>query len=124
MFTLSATPIAVEYIANKGQQCLLGKAIVTIGSYTNDSRTGSYERGFKFSSNTYGYLVKQLKGTKYYKPVRYSADHGATWHEGFDEMKKQRAGKVKLNSSSSKEFAFDSIQKLNKDYDRNYTWRA
>ena len=122
MFTLSATPEAAEYIANNGQECLLGKAIVTIASYTNYSRTGSYERGFKFSSNTYGYLIKQLKGTKYYKPSRYSADHGATWHESFDEMK--RAGKVKLSSTNSKEFAFDSIQKLNKKYDPSYTWRA
>ena len=39
-------------------------------------------------------------------------------------MMKQRAGKVKLNSTSSKEFAFDSIQKLNKEYDPSYTWRA
>lgn len=124
MFTLSATPNAAEYIANNEQQCLLGKTVVTVSSYSNYSRTGSYARGFKFSDNTYGYLIKKLKGTKYYKPSRYSADHGATWHESFSEMKKQRAGKVKLSSTSSKEFAFDSIQKLNKEYDPSYTWRA
>ena len=56
MFTLSAAPNAAEYIANNGQECLLGKAIVTIASYTNYSRSGSYERGFKFSNNTYGSL--------------------------------------------------------------------
>ena len=124
MFTLSATPEAAEYLANKDTQCLLGKVTITVSSYTNDSRTGSSERGFKFSSNTYGYLVKQLKGTKYYKPRRYSADHGVTWHNSLEEMKKQRAGKVKISSTRSKEFAFDSIQKLNKKYDPSYTWRA
>jgi hypothetical protein len=69
-------------------------------------------------------LHKQLKGTKYYKPMRYSPDHGVTWYETLDEAKKQRAGKVKLNSTNSKEFAFDAIQKINKDYDRNYAWHA
>lgn len=124
MFALSTTPIAAEYLANIGNKCTLGKESVLVCQYTNDSRTGSYERGFKFGSTTYGYLIKELKGTKYYKPSRYSPDHGKTWYESFDEMKKQRAGKVKINSTSSKEFAFDAIQTINKDYDRNYSWHA
>jgi hypothetical protein len=124
MFALSATPIAAEYLANMEQGCTLNGVTVAVYSYTNDSRTGSYARGFKFSSNRYGILIKQLKGTKYYKPVRYSPDHGKTWYETLAEAKKQRAGKVKLNSTSSKEFAFDSIQKINKEYDKNYSWHA
>lgn len=124
MFSLSTTPIAAEYLANMEQGCTLNGVTVAVYSYTNKSRTGSYERGFKFSSNKYGILIKQLKGTKYYKPVRYSPDHGKTWYETLAEAKKQRAGKVKLNSTSSKEFAFDAIQKINKDYDKNYSWHA
>ena len=124
MFSLSTTPIASEYMSNMGKGCTLDGVTVAVTSYTVDSRTGSYARGFKFSSNTYGVLVKQLKGTKYYKPSRYSPDHGVTWYETLDEMKKQRAGKVKLASRSSKEFAFDAIQQINKDYDRNYAWHA
>ena len=124
MFELSATPIAAEYLANMSKGCTLNGITVAVASYTNESRTGSSMRGFKFSSNTYGVLVKQLKGTKYYKPSRYSPDHGKTWYETLDEAKKQRAGKVKLSSTSSKEFAFDAIQKINKDYDRNYSWHA
>jgi hypothetical protein len=123
MFALSPTPIASEYIANKGQECKLGRFTVTVLSHTKDSRTGSYARGFKFGSNTYGYLRRQLAGSKYYKPVCYSPDHGVTWYDNFNDMLKQRAGKVKLNSTSSKEFAFDSIQKINKEYDQSYAWR-
>ena len=122
MNTLSATPIAAEYLANTGQECLLGKDVVTVLAYTKESRSGSYARGFKFGSNTYGIITKRLRGTEYFKPVRYSPDHGATWYSSLHEAKMQRAGKVKLASRSSKEFAFDSIQKINKDYDRNYAW--
>lgn len=121
---LSTTAIVAEYIDNMGGTCQLGKHLVTVNSYTTRSQSGSYERGFKFSSNTYGYLTRKLKGTKYYKPTRYSPDHGKTWYETFDDMKKQRAGKVKLSVSRTKEFAFDAIQAINKKYDRNYTWHA
>lgn len=116
MFALHEKPLIEEYIAYKSQQCTLNGVTVTVASYTNDSQSGSYSRGLKFGSNTYGYLVKELKGTKYFKPSRYSPDHGKTWYETFSEMKKQRAGKIKLSSTSSKEFAFDAIQKINKDY--------
>jgi hypothetical protein len=122
MFKLDSTPIASEYLEHKNMECTLGEYVVTIRTRTKDSRTGSYARGFKFSSNTYGFLVRTLRGTKYYKPSRYSADHGKSWHETFESMLKQRAGLVKLDSSQHKEFAFDSIQQINKDYDRNYAW--
>ena len=122
MFELSPTPIAEEYLANMEQGCTLNGLTVTVTSYSKSSRTGSYDRGFKFSDNMYGVLIKRLKGTKYYKPSRYSPDHGVTWYESLDEAKKQRAGKVRLMNYKSKEFAFDSIQKINKDYDRNYVW--
>ena len=121
MQTLSATPNKDEY--NAKTEFILGTYVVTTNTYTKTGRSGSYERGLKFSSNTYGYLTRKLKGTKYYKPTRYSPDHGKTWYESFEEMKKQRAGKVKLDGYSSKEFAFDSIQKINKEYDPSYTWR-
>ena len=124
MFELSPTPIAEEYLANMGQGCTLNGVTVTVTSYSRSSHTGSYERGFKFSDNTYGVLVKQLRGTKYYKPSRYSPDHGKTWYETLYDAKKQRAGKVKLANYKSKEFAFDAIQQINKDYDRNYAWHA
>ena len=119
MYALHAKPIIEEYTAYTGQECTLGSFIVTVLLYTNNSRTGSYARGFKFSSNTYGYLITNLGGIKCYSP-----DHGVTWYNSIDEMKTQRAGKVKLSSTCSKEFAFDSIQQINKSYDNNYSWKA
>ena len=116
MFTLSATPNSQEYLDNVGQECTLGKYVVTVALYTKESQSGSYARGFKFSTNKYGYLTRKLKAKGYYIPLRYSPDHGKTWYETFSEMKKQRAGKVKLDGYKSKEFAFDAIQKINKDY--------
>jgi hypothetical protein len=124
MITLSATPVVAEYTENIGKQAKLGKYIVTVKQYTKNSQSGSYARGFKFTDTTYGYLTRELTGTKYYKPTRFSVDHGATWHETWDDAKKQRANKVKLNVHKSNEFAFDAIQKINKDYDRNYQWKA
>ena len=124
MFALHAKPLIEEYIAYMGEGCTLNGATVTISSYTNNSRSGSYARGFTFSSNTYGFLIRRLAAGKDYTPLRFSPDHGVTWYETLAEAKKQRAGKVKLSRTSSKEFAYDAIQTINKDYDSNYTWKA
>jgi hypothetical protein len=124
MTILSATPVIAEYLANIGKECQLGKYVVSVCKYEKESQSGSWERGFKWTYTTYGYLTRKLKGTKYYKPTRYSVDHGATWYESLTEAKKQRAGKVKLEVRKSQEFAFASIQKINKEYDPTYQWRA
>jgi hypothetical protein len=124
MKTLSATPVATEYFANIGKECKLGKYVVTVKSYEKESQSGSWDRGFKWTYTTYGYLTRELKGTKYYKPTRYSPDNGVTWYESIGLMKKQRAGKVKLEVRKSQEFAFDGIQRINKSYDSNYRWHA
>ncbi len=124
MFTMSSTPVVTEYVEYEGKQVQLGKYVVNVCSYTRSSQTGSYARGFKFSDNTYGYVTRQLKGTKYYKPTRFSPDHGETWYESFAEMKKQRSGKIKLSNYKSKEFAFDAIQSINRSYDPQYQWKA
>lgn len=114
MNTLSETPVATEYWENIARECILGKYIVKVCKYEKESQSGSWERGFKWTYTTYGFLIRELKGTKYFKPSRFSVDHGATWHDTFEEAKKQRAGKVKLEVRKSQEFAFDSIQKINK----------
>jgi hypothetical protein len=124
MFTLSATPVIDEYNIHLGTECMLGKNTVKVCRYANESCRGSYERGFKFSTNIYGYLTKQLKGTKYYKPLRYSHDHGKTWFTTFGEMKKQRSGKVRVSTQRRNEFAFDRIQQINRSYIPNYKWHA
>ena len=124
MFTLSTTPVIEEYIANMSQTCTLNGVTVSVSSYTNHSKSGSWARGFKFNSNTYGILVKVQPGDKFHRSSIYSPDHGKTWYSTLEDAKKQRGGKVKLNGHSSKEFAFDSIQKINKEYNQDYAWRA
>jgi hypothetical protein len=123
MKALSATAVPAEYKALDGKEATLGKLTVTVNTYEKESKSGSWDRGFKWTRTTYGYLTRQLKGTKYHKPMRYSVDHGATWHESFADAKKQRAGKVKVDVYKSQEFAFEGIQKINRDYDSNYRWR-
>ncbi len=120
MFTLSNVAVVEEYNNNIDTQVLLGKVIVTVDSYTNHSRSGSYERGLKFGSHTYGYLIREFKT----RPDKYSPDHGVTWYDSVLEMKKQRAGKVMLSGSVTKEFSFDTIQRINREYDREYKWKA
>lgn len=120
MFQLSATANKAEYAEHMGKQVLLGKKVVTIISYSKDGRAGSYERGFKFTTNVYGGL---RDGTKV------SFDHGVTWFACSGEyyfyvFKDTKKGRVRLNSSSNKEMSFDNIQKLNKEYfGPSYKWK-
>ena len=116
MYTLAATLDKDEYSNYMDKECALGKYTVIVQSYRNESQSGSYARGLKWTHTTYGYLIRRLKGTKYYRPTRYSPDHGATWYASFAEMKKQRAGKIKLDVNKTKEFAYAAIQQLNKQY--------
>ena len=123
MFQLNPVADKEEYKAHSGQTVLLGDKEVEVMLDRVDTKSGSWERGFKFGSITYGILKKKLaKRGKYYQPVRYSCDHGRTWHEDVRAAKKSK-GKTIVARSSSKEFAFDSIQKINRDYNPNYKWK-
>lgn len=119
MFTLSNTPVIAEYDKHISFEVLLKTAVVTVMSYTNESRDGSYATGLKFSTNTYGYLKRVFKT----RGPKYSPDHGVTWYDSFADMKKQRANKVKLTSNRRKEFSFDAIQKINREYNPGYVWQ-
>jgi hypothetical protein len=116
MKTLSSTPVVDEYLDNADTVSILGKYEVKVKTYSKSSSSGTWATGFKFSDNTYGYLVRTLRGTNYYKPSRYSADHGVTWYDTLMEATKQRGGKVNISSIKSKEFAYDAIQKINSEY--------
>jgi hypothetical protein len=119
MNKLSATSVAAEYTDNMGTEVLLGKIVVKVCNYINDSRSGSYERGFKFSTITYGYLTRKFKT----RMEKYSPDHGITWYDNFYDMKKQRAGKIKLDAYKRNEFSFNAIQQINVAYNKNYKWK-
>ena len=123
MEQLNPLPTASQYKELDGKIALLGNVVVNVYCYEKHSQSGSYERGFKYTDSTYGYLTKKLKGTKYYKPTRYSPDHGKTWYDTFEDAKKQRAGKVLVERRNNKEFAFESIQRINRDYDPQYKWK-
>lgn len=108
------------YLANMNQVVKVGRYTCTVREYRKEGRSGSWERGFKFTNSVYGMLVRKLK-THYC--TEYSCDHGATWHPSASAASKVRAGKVLLSRTTQGEFAFDSIQRINKQYDPNYTWR-
>jgi hypothetical protein len=87
--------------------------------YRKQGRSGSYERGFKFTTTIYEMLYDDVKR-------EYSMDNGKTWgYSEFNAWKlSERKDRVKISGSSSKEFAFDAIQKINKSYDPTYKWHA
>ena len=107
-----------QYKQFVGKTVLLGKQPVTVHMYSKESQSGSWERGFKWTTSIYGYLSKTLK-----REQRYSPDHGKTWYNTVWECKKQRAGKVLVERGTHSEFAFAAIQKINKVYDPTYCWK-
>jgi hypothetical protein len=67
------------YLANMDKTLSLGKRDVTVCKFESTSQSGSYERGFKWTYTTYGYLTCRVKKTKYFHPMMYSFDHGARY---------------------------------------------
>lgn len=126
MFKLSTVPNKDEYKANNGKKALLGDMEVTVFLDIKDTKSGSWERGFKFGTITYGVLRRDhaYSKTKAVTRIRqeYSYDHGKTWHPLTIDAKKVK-GKVIVERSSSKEFAFDIIQRINREYNPGYRWR-
>lgn len=116
MQNLNATPDKQQYLDQQGKDALLGKLRVRVTVHIIDGRQGSWERGFKFTTNKYGMLYDL-------KAAMYSVNHGESWHPTARDAMKSK-NKVKLESSKRGEFAFDSIQKLNKQYDPNFVWKA
>lgn len=101
------------YLANMGQKVKIGRYECEVGSKRKDGRSGSYERGFKFTSSTYGYLMTHTKA----RGTEYSFDHGKTWHYNLYTASKTRSGKILLERNAPrKEFAYDAIQKINREY--------
>jgi hypothetical protein len=110
-----------EYMANMGQTVKVGRYTCEVGSKRKDGRSGSYERGFKFTSSTYGYL----KTTTRARGTEFSFDHGKTWDRDIYKASKVRSGKILLERDAPRgEFAFEAIQKINRDYDPSYKWKA
>jgi len=126
MFTLSAVPSKDEYKAHNGKQVMLGDKEVTVILDRVDTKSGSYERGFKFGSITYGLLERKVKPTKKNGWVisEFSANHGVTWASS-EQLAKKAKGKVIVDKPAPRgEFAFDRIQTLNREYNGpGYKWK-
>ena len=100
------------YLANMGQTVKIGRYTCEVGSKRNSGRSGTYSTGFKFTSSTYGYLKTTTKA----RGAQYSFDHGKTWHYDLYKASKIRSGKILLERDTRKEFAYDSIQRINAAY--------
>jgi len=117
--TLSVTPDIGQYKRLSAKEAKLGRLFVVVSSVRSENRYGTWATGFKFSTIEYGVLT--------YHPTKdtwlISANHGVTWHSTIAEAKRSK-GKVVLYNSKTEEFAFNGIQRINRDYDPNYKWRA
>jgi len=113
-------PTKEFYIANRGKTCRVGRSpVVTVSYQRTSGQSGSWERGFKFHDTEWAMLTRKRKG----QPTEYSMDHGKTWHPSV-RLAKQSKGKLKLTGSSHTELAFESIQRINRDYyGSSYKWR-
>ena len=117
---LSATLNKDEYKAFEGKLVMFQGRVTKVTTYSSESQYGSWERGFKWTHTTYGVLKR---GTKRLLGTEISFDHGATWHTTYKDAKRSK-GKVILGKEKSKEFAFDSIQDINRRWDGpTYVWR-
>ena len=102
-----------DYMAHMGQTVRVGRYTCEVGSKRRSGQSGSYERGFKFTSSTYGYLKTTTKA----HGTQYSFDHGKTWNWDLFKAEKVRSGKILLERNAPrKEFAYDAIQKINREY--------
>jgi hypothetical protein len=109
----------IQYKNLAGKKVRFQGRIVTVGIHCSRNQSGSWSRGFKFSKREYGMLVHETLR----KVKEYSLNHGASWHSSIKEAKKSK-GKVILSQEIRGEFAFNAIQKLNREYEGpGYRWR-
>ena len=114
-----------QYIKYKGKKVIFKGKVVEVGTVERSNQKGSYERGLAWSRTTYGVLIRARTKNTY----TVSADHGATWHkvnnwEKDHVVRWTKVGRVKLDSHLDKEFAFEGIQAINRQWEGpNYRWK-
>jgi hypothetical protein len=113
MFVLSKEANKAELEAHMGEDCKLGRSIVRVDSDRVSTQSGSYERGLKFHTTTYVVLMK--KPNAMFPEMSY--DYGKTWSTcRIDARKSAGRAKIMLKRNTSKEFAYDAIQRINREY--------
>jgi hypothetical protein len=104
-------PTREFYMTHRGESVAVGRTKSATVSFTRTSgQSGTWERGFKFHDSEWALLVRKTAPA-------YSMDHGKTWHATIFLAKKSK-GKLRLVTNTRGEFAFDAIQKINRDYGR------
>ena len=110
------TPTPENYRRYRHEKVKCGRNIVLVTIHRTESRAGSWERGFRFSHSDWGMLKRLSDGS-------FSMDHGRTWHSNPKAASRSK-GKMRLSHDSHGEFAFNSIQALNREYyGPGYKWR-
>lgn len=117
-------PTKEFYLAHQGWTFRVGRtARAMVTKHRTTSQAGTWERGFKFGESEWAMLKRVRKVSKHYQPTEYSMDHGKTWHASPKAAKAATKGKLRLNSSTHGELAFEGIQRINREYDPSYKWR-
>ncbi len=109
-------PTAENYQRYRGEVMKCGRNIVRVTVHRTESRAGSWERGFRFSESKWGLLYRPSDQS-------YSMDHGKTWHANVKVAARMSKGKMRLESDSHGELAFEGIQAIKREYDASYRWR-
>ena len=113
MFVLSKEANKAELEAHMGEDCKLGRTVVRVGSDRVNTQSGSYERGLKFHTTTYVVLLK--KPDDMFPEMSY--DYGKTWSTSRIQARKSAGrAKIMLKRDTHKEFAYDAIQQINREW--------
>lgn len=98
-----------SYLKHDGKTVLVrGRMKALVKSYNTETRQGSYDRGLKWSKSKWG-LLRRVSDSKL------STDGGKTWWGTLKEARRSK-GRVKLSGSLEKEFAFEGIRKIARDW--------
>ena len=106
MEKISTSTTKEQLAALQGQTARLGNKTVLVSKHCVNTRSGSYDKGFKFHDTEYVVLIEGN--------ANYSFDLGKTW-DPYVETAAKMAGrnKIVLNRTTKKEFAYDDIQRIN-----------
>ncbi len=108
-------PTAENYRRYRGQKMRCGRNVVVVTVHHTESQAGSWEHGFRFSKSSWGMLMRLSDKS-------YSLDHGKTWHSNGKAAANSK-GKMRLETDSHGEMAFESIQAINRAYyGPGYKW--
>ena len=111
------------YTANMGKKVIAFRGQeAEIITFSMSGQSGSWMRGFKFHNSKWAMLkrVRIIARRKHgvTKRTDYSMDGGRSWWSTMQAARQMtKKGRIKLSTDTKKEFAYDAIQRINKEYD-------